>query len=267
MGLFDKKYCSICGNEIKFLGNRKLSDGNMCKDCASKLSPWFSERRSSTIEEIKQQLAYRMENERALASFNPTAILGDGTKIYIDENAKKFVVTRARDFRSGNPDIISTSQVMDVAVDVRENKSEIYTKDAEGKRISYDPKKYEYSYDFTLNMAVNSPWFDEISFDLDNGEKPESREDDRYKELVYEGAKIQHALRPDKYPEPVLETEEKKEEAEDGEWICECGQKNYGNFCARCGKPKKTKWYCPKCGRENLENFCAACGTKKPDNL
>lgn len=28
MGLFDKKYCSICGEKIGFLGNRKLEDGN-----------------------------------------------------------------------------------------------------------------------------------------------------------------------------------------------------------------------------------------------
>ncbi len=43
MGLFDKKYCDICGNQIKFLGNRKVEDGNICKDCASKLSPFFSD--------------------------------------------------------------------------------------------------------------------------------------------------------------------------------------------------------------------------------
>ena len=42
MGLFDKKYCSICDEKIGLLGNRKLSDGNLCKDCAAKLSPWFS---------------------------------------------------------------------------------------------------------------------------------------------------------------------------------------------------------------------------------
>ena len=58
MGLFDKKYCDICGAQIKFLGNKKLEDGNCCKECASKLSPWFSERRHSTIESIKEQLAY-----------------------------------------------------------------------------------------------------------------------------------------------------------------------------------------------------------------
>ena len=57
MGLFDKifekKICSICGGEIGLLGNRKLEDGDCCKKCAAKLSPWFDERRHSTVEQIK----------------------------------------------------------------------------------------------------------------------------------------------------------------------------------------------------------------------
>ena len=56
MGLFDKKYCDVCGEKIGLLGNRKLEDGNLCKDCARKLSPWFSERRNSSVNEIKRQL-------------------------------------------------------------------------------------------------------------------------------------------------------------------------------------------------------------------
>ena len=55
MGLFDKKYCDICGEKIGLLGNRKLEDGNLCKDCAKKLSPWFSGRRRSTVADIKGQ--------------------------------------------------------------------------------------------------------------------------------------------------------------------------------------------------------------------
>ena len=51
MGLFDKKICDICGEKIGLLGNRKLDDGNLCKDCAKKLSPWFEERRHSTVED------------------------------------------------------------------------------------------------------------------------------------------------------------------------------------------------------------------------
>ena len=30
--IFEKKNCDICGNEIKFMGNRKLEDGNLCKE-------------------------------------------------------------------------------------------------------------------------------------------------------------------------------------------------------------------------------------------
>ena len=56
MGLFDKKYCDICGEKIGLLGSRKLSDGNLCKDRAAKLSPWFTERKQSTVEEIREQL-------------------------------------------------------------------------------------------------------------------------------------------------------------------------------------------------------------------
>lgn len=40
-GIFDKKYCDVCGEKIGLLGNRKLEDGNLCKDCAAKLSPFF----------------------------------------------------------------------------------------------------------------------------------------------------------------------------------------------------------------------------------
>ena len=53
MGLFDKKNCDICGDKIGLLGNRKLDNGNLCKNCAGKLSPWFEERRHSTVEDIK----------------------------------------------------------------------------------------------------------------------------------------------------------------------------------------------------------------------
>ena len=48
--LFEKKICSVCGGEIGLLGNRKLEDGNLCKNCAKKLSPWFSDRRHSTVD-------------------------------------------------------------------------------------------------------------------------------------------------------------------------------------------------------------------------
>ena len=73
--LFEKKQCSICGSDIGLLGNRKLEDGNCCKACAAKLSPWFSERRQSTVEDIKAQLEYREANQDQVAAFHATRTL------------------------------------------------------------------------------------------------------------------------------------------------------------------------------------------------
>ena len=84
--LFEKKECAICGGEIGLLGNRKLEDGNCCKNCAAKLSPWFSDRRQSTVEEIKEQLAYREANQEKVAAFRVTRTLGEGMKVLLDED-------------------------------------------------------------------------------------------------------------------------------------------------------------------------------------
>ena len=94
MGLFDKKYCDICGEKIGLLGNRKLENGNLCKNCAKKLSPWFSDRRNSTVKEIKEQLAYREANQEKVATFHTTRTLAPDTKVLLDEDAGKFMVTQ-----------------------------------------------------------------------------------------------------------------------------------------------------------------------------
>ena len=92
--LFEKKECSVCGGEIGLLGNRKLEDGNLCKGCAAKLSPWFSDRRQSTVAEIQEQLAYREANQEKVAAFRTTRTLGERTKVLLDEAS--WTSTRAR---------------------------------------------------------------------------------------------------------------------------------------------------------------------------
>ena len=275
MGLFDKKQCSICGNDIGLLGNRKLSDGNLCKNCAAKLSPWFSERRSSTVEQIRQQLAYREQNERNLANFNPRKVIGGMTKIYADENARTFIVTRTTNWRSSNPDLISFSQVNAVDFNIREDKDEVY-KDEENK-VSYDPPKYDYEYTFNMHLGINSPYFDEIDFELKDTKRSTGKDDEIYVALMNEAYEIQHLLRPDLYPartytpeKTETETvEEKKEETPlaAGQWKCSCGHVNAAeaNFCSSCGSPKPVRWFCPECGKENTGKFCIACGHPVPE--
>lgn len=168
--LFEKKSCSICGGEIGLLGNRRLEDGNMCKACASKLSPWFSDRRNSTVSEIEEQLAYREENKTAVEKFNVTRSLGRTMKVLIDEDAGKFMVTNARNIVEANPDVIDISQVTGCDLDIEEHRSEATREDKDGNSVSYNPPRYYYSYDFNMIIRVNNPYFDEIRFCLNTSD-------------------------------------------------------------------------------------------------
>ena len=122
--LFEKKVCDICGGDIGLLGNRKLEDGNCCKECAAKLSPWFNERRQSSVADIKEQIEYREENKAAVAAFHTTRTLGRNTKVLLDEDAGLFMVTSARNLSEANPDVIAFSQVTGCDLDIEEHKTE-----------------------------------------------------------------------------------------------------------------------------------------------
>ena len=168
MGLFDKKFCDICGGKIGLLGNRKLEDGNMCKNCAALLSPFMTDRRRTTLAEIKEHLAYREANKADVARFNVTRTLGNRTKVMLDEDAGKFIVSSSARWQGENPDVMAFSQVTGCLVDVDETRTEEKTKDSEGKEISYNPRRYVYDYDFYVIIHVNSPWFSEIKFQINN---------------------------------------------------------------------------------------------------
>ncbi len=170
MGLFDKKYCSVCGEKIGFLGNRKLEDGNLCKNCARKLSPFFSERRHSTVEEIKEQLAYREANKGKVAAFHPTRTFNCREYLILDEDKRQLIVTDRKNWKDENPDVIDFADVTGCDIDVDESRTELYHKNAEGKNVSYEPKRYEYSYDFNMTIAVNNPYFTEIPLRVNDDE-------------------------------------------------------------------------------------------------
>ncbi len=262
MGLFDKKYCDVCGEKIGFLGNRKLEDGNLCKECARKLSPFFTERRSSTVEEIRAQLAYREDNAKKLADFHPDLVFGTDEKIYLDLTAKQLIVTGAEDFREDNPDIIDASHIMSYEKNIEDNEEEIFFTDKEGNEKSYNPPRYQYAYEFHITLKIDSPWFDEISVDLNNGERPGNKESDLYVEQkmklselvsllhrwIYPEQSEERLMGPDVYimslkkqavpmGRPTVQTEVSEAVTADG-WTCSCGALNKGKFCEECGKPR-----------------------------
>ena len=166
MGLFDKKVCDICGEKIGLLGNRKLDDGNLCKDCAKKLSPWFEDRRHSTVEDIKRQLEYREKNKKAVMDFCITRQINTRNyNVFIDDNKGNFTVARKLDVNE-NPDIVPLSAVVQCRVDVeRQQNEETYTT-KDGETVSYQPPVYKYEFDYTMRIKVKTPWFDDMDFRL-----------------------------------------------------------------------------------------------------
>lgn len=161
-GLFEKKQCAFCGGEIGMLGNKKLEDGNMCKECAAKLSPWFDDRRHSTVAQIGEQLQYREKNRQAVAGFQATRTIGNETRVYLDERSGRFMVSKAKNLQDANPDVVDASAITNVALDINETKHQLKQKDKDGKQVPYNPPRYDYSYDFYVNIDVNHPYFNRM---------------------------------------------------------------------------------------------------------
>lgn len=293
MGLFNKKVCDICGGEIGLLGNRKLADGNLCKDCARKLSQWMTDRRESTVEEIRQHLMYRARNLRTLAEVHPTAVAGANTKVYIDQPARKFFVTAATNWRDANPDVIDFSQVIDVKTEVTEHRTEEYHRDREGRQVSFNPPRYRYSYEFDTTIMVDSPWFNRIRFEL-TGDRPDRVGSDEYRyyeqqadalrAILMGTPKVQSAPQAPNLADAIAKAINQvagaamgaaatakpaaAPQAAVGQWTCACGALNAGNFCTNCGakRPEKKRVFrCDKCGwtpedPTNPPRFCPNCG-------
>lgn len=197
MGLFDKKFCNFCGEKIGLLGNKKLADGNMCKDCASKLSPFLSGRKEHTVNEIRVHLQYRAENERRLMEIEPTLVIGrTGTKVYVDERRGVFFVTHMNDWRRYNPDIIPLQQVVDCQVDVHEYKEELKDKGPDGRPVSFVPPRYKKEYTFDAELTINSPFFSHIRWTM-TSHRLESRISPEYRQYEEEADLLMRTLRPD----------------------------------------------------------------------
>lgn len=178
MGLFDifkKKDCEICGKEVGMLGYKKLEDGEICKDCVKLLSPWFEERRHSTVAQIKEQLVYREQNAKEHENFTISRKIGDEEYImYIEEVGgvpTRFFVTNRSDYKEENPDIISFRDVASSVTDIDVRDDEIKQKDQEGNWVSYNPRRFRHHHDFYIKMEIrNNPYFDNIKFRINGSD-------------------------------------------------------------------------------------------------
>lgn len=255
--LFEKKVCSICGNDIGLFGNRKLEDGNMCSDCADKLSPWFKERRESTATEIREQLTYREENLRQLERFNVTRVIGDNYKMYIEEVdgvPTRFYVSKQSKPLEENPDIIAFRDIVTCVTDVSSHSSEIKEKNSSNEWVSRTPREFKYSYTFSIVMSLrNSPYFDQIKFDIGSCTvflKESDSSGMRY---------ANHSS------EPTADRFYRKHKiaCQEIEQLVTASRNAHSQTTAPALQPSARPNFCPNCGSPAGDgNFCANCGHK-----
>ena len=267
MGLFDKKFCDICGEKISLLGNRKLEDGNMCKDCAHKISPFMTDRRRTTVEEMKEHLAYREENKAKLRAFRATQTYGENKKVYIDNAAGNFIVSSRTpgSWLDENPDVIPLSSVTQCVMDIKEDREEIYTTDAQSNQISYNPRRYKFIYDFEMKIVVNNRWFDEIRFRL-NSCDVEGMGTQEYHNYEMMGMQIRSAL-------TLIGQQSIVSQAQSGIVLPDYGQQPYygqqpgsaqpSSYVQQPVQTQNTQWFCTNCGAANTARFCSECGTPR----
>ena len=294
MGLFDvfkKQDCEICGKEVGMFGYKKLEDGEICKDCVKKLSPWFEERRHSTVEQIKQQLTYREQNRVALSGFHPTLSFGENYELKVelaDGVPNRFVVAQTDSYLEENADLIGFSQVSSFNIEIDDRYRELKYRNPEGEMVSYSPRRYEYSYDFYAEIHVNSPWFDKIRFRLNRNTLDLETISQGFS--VFSGAS---GFDPMHYPE----YRQYKSVCDELEQVFRLGAARQPmpgytvpatsvyspaaqSFLASAAPPAPpvqsyaapapapapapAGWQCPACGSANSGKFCASCGTPKP---
>lgn len=154
--------------------------------------------------------------------------------------------------------ILNYSQLTGSHLDIDEGRRKLRRTDKDGKQVSYDPPRYEYSYNFDFTITVDTPYFDEMSFRLNprpiilESEAPSvfslvrsidpsyNIEYRRYIQLADEMRAAVDQARAVSHAAPTAnKVQNIPTPAASVEWICPaCGGSNTGKFCEYCGTPR-----------------------------
>ena len=120
--------CSLCKKELSRYGNVKLSDGFMCRDCASLKSIWLTPEVCENISVIKmiEHLNYRKDNFERLKDFKDDIRVAGKYTLYINKENRTFVISKRKDFRANNADILLADEVSDISINEERYKQSDY---------------------------------------------------------------------------------------------------------------------------------------------
>lgn len=138
MGLFEKKFCDLCGEKVNALTKLKLADGYLCSDCKHKLGSFTSGWKQRSIEDVKKHLELREQNKQKYQQFSCSATAGGrNNSLQADFNNRWFIFAiDNRDYKSGNPQVFDFSQLQDFWIE--QEFRTLSDKDGDGVPDKYD---------------------------------------------------------------------------------------------------------------------------------
>lgn len=110
--------CSVCNETLTDYGNKQLKDGILCRNCVKLASSWLDDEdyAKRSVEDIKRHLKYREDNLKAIKGFKPTRTIEGKYSLYIDDDNKLFVISKRKDLKKENADVISIDDVYEMGV-------------------------------------------------------------------------------------------------------------------------------------------------------
>lgn len=144
----NENICSICGETLTKFGNKKLSDGIVCRNCVKKASSWLNDDdyAKRTIEDFRKHLEYRTENMKKLEDFKEERKVEGKYSLYLDEDNREFVISKRKDFRKDNADVLSYEQIQELSI------------------FEQPYPETEDSVDLCMDIKLNNPEIDNIYF-------------------------------------------------------------------------------------------------------
>lgn len=122
MGLFEKKECVLCGAKAGLFSREKIAGGAfICGDCRKKISPYTTGFSRMTLEDVKEQIRIKEENDRRYQSEFVTSRRFDFDSRHpimaVDDTHGAFAI-----LTNERPDIFTFSQIVSYNVDLSVSK-------------------------------------------------------------------------------------------------------------------------------------------------
>ncbi len=116
--MFVQQECSICHSELTRFGNITVKDGIICRNCRKLCSPFLTNEQlaEKTVNEIKEHLRYREENQAALNEKKLSLLTEGYYNLFADEQREYFCLTKKNSIGKENCDLFRFDSVRGVRI-------------------------------------------------------------------------------------------------------------------------------------------------------